>query len=370
MSKGLFFYTDAFLRYDLGPQHPLKPERLARTYELLEAYGAFSDVEVVCPKPCPIERLQPTHSAEYIETVDRLSAGEHVPFPFRYGFGYGDNPVFPDMWDASLLYTGASLDAAQAIADGAARFAMNVSGGLHHAHHDRAAGFCVFNDCAVAIHKLRERFSRVAYVDIDVHHGDGVQEAFYDDPAVLTVSVHETGQTLFPGTGFVREAGVGQGTGFSVNIPMWPYSDDDVWYRAWREAALPVVKAFRPEVVCMECGTDPHYLDPLARLCLTAQGWVRAIEDVMALDVPVLALGGGGYNITTVPRMWALAFSRVFGVDLANSCPKTYGFRDRIPSLRDEEDPPIAPHDRLEAERHAEQTIAEVHDRIFGHYGL
>ncbi len=369
MSKGVYLYTGNFLKYDLGPQHPLKPTRLARTHELLEAYGALDGIEVREPHPCPLPQLNQAHSSEYIETVDRLSAGEHVPFPFRYGFGYGDNPVFPDMWDASLLYTGASLDAAQAVLDGAP-VAMNISGGLHHAHWDRAAGFCVFNDCVVAVHCLRQRFERVAYIDIDVHHGDGVQEAFYQDPHVLTVSIHESGQTLFPGTGYVREVGIGAGTGYSVNVPLWPYTDDEIWYWAWREAAWPIIEAFRPEAVCLECGTDPHYLDPLARLCLTAQGWLRAVEDVMGMGVPVVALGGGGYNPTTVPRMWALAFSRVFGVDLPDETPQGYPYRDRIPTLRDTEEPPIAPHDLVQAKSHARATVAEVKERLFGHHGL
>ncbi len=369
MSKGVYFYTNQFLKYDMGAQHPLKPTRLERTHDLLAAYGALDHVEVREPAKVPLEDLSLAHSAEYIETVDRLSAGEHVPFPFRYGFGYGDNPVFPDMWDASLLYTGASLDAAQAVLDGAP-VAMNISGGLHHAHWDRAAGFCVFNDCVVAIHRLRRKFARVAYIDIDVHHGDGVQEAFYADPSVLTVSIHETGQTLFPGSGFVREVGVAEGTGYSVNVPLWPYTDDETWYWAWREAAWPIIQAFKPDAICFECGTDAHYLDPLARICLTAQGWLRAVTDVMGLQIPTVVLGGGGYNPTTVPRMWALAFAQAFGVSLPNETPETYALHDRIPLLRDDEEPPIAPHDLAQARAHARQTVAEVKERLFGHHGL
>jgi len=370
MSKGIFFYSEDFLKYDLGPQHPMRPARVARTHELLECYGALEAVEVRVPQPCPLEALAWAHSAEYIETVDRLSAGEHVPFPFRYGFGYGDNPVFPDMWDSSRLYTGASLDAAQAIVDGEARLTMNTAGGLHHAHRDRAAGFCVFNDCVVALHKLREKYERILYVDIDVHHGDGVQEAFYDSPNVLNVSIHETGQTLFPGSGFVRELGVGGGTGYSVNLPLWPYTDDEIWYWTWREGAWPIIEAFKPEVVCLEGGADAHYLDPLARLNLTAQGWIRAVEDVISLGLPTVALGGGGYNLTTVPRMWTLMFSRVFDVPLPNETPETFPDHDRVPTLFDEEAPPIAPYAREEARAHARQTVAEVRERIFMYHGL
>jgi acetoin utilization protein AcuC len=210
----------------------------------------------------------------------------------------------------------------------------------------------------------------VAYVDIDVHHGDGVQEAFYSDPSVLTISIHESGQTLFPGTGYVRESGIGAGAGFSVNIPVWPYTDDETWYGAWREAAWPILEAFRPDAVCLECGADPHYLDPLARVCLTAQGWVRAVEDVIGLGVPTVVLGGGGYNPTTVPRMWALAFSAAFGVELPNDTPDTYPYHDRIPTLRDEEVPEIAPHDLAQAQAHARQTVREVRDQLFPYHGI
>ena len=370
MAKGVFFYTEDFARYDLGPEHPLKPARVTKTYELLQCYGALSHVEVRRPNPCPLDMLQRVHSSEYIETVDRLSAGEHVPLPFRYGFGYGDNPVFPDMWESSLLYTGASLDAAEVIVSGEMSRAMNIAGGLHHAHRDRAAGFCVFNDCVVAILKLREKFERVAYVDIDVHHGDGVQEAFYDDPQVLTVSIHETGQTLFPGTGFVREMGIGRGIGYSVNVPLWPYTDDETWYWAFREGAWPIIEAFKPQAVCLECGADPHYLDSLARLSLTAQGWLRAVEDVMSLGVPVVALGGGGYNLTTVPRMWTLAFSTVFGVPLPDETPECFSDHGRIPTLRDHEEPPIAPYAREQARAYARQTVSEIRERIFMYHGL
>ncbi|MGC8667397.1 MAG: acetoin utilization protein AcuC [Chthonomonadales bacterium] len=361
---GVFVYTDDFRHYDMGPLHPLKPARLLRTYALLESYGALEHVEVRTPQPCSMEDLLKVHSAEYIEAVDRLSSGEHVPFPQRYGFGYGDNPVFAGMWEASLLYTGASVDAAQAVLDGAP-VAMNISGGLHHAHFDRAAGFCVFNDCVAAIHRLKRKYQRIAYVDIDVHHGDGVQEAFYDDNSVLTISIHETGQTLFPGTGFVHERGVREGLGYSVNLPMWPYTTDDIWLGAWRDAGLPILRAFDPEAIVLEMGADPHYLDPLARLCLTAQGWVEAVRDVAALEKPIVALGGGGYNPTTVPRMWALAFGVLFGVELSDTVPHTFPDHERMPTLTDHEDPPIAPHDRERAMASARDTVEQVRQLIF-----
>src|SRR5687767_8573025 len=263
MSKGIFFYDEALLEYDLGPQHPLKPIRLQRTVELLKKYGILDQVTVEKPNPAKAEDLLTCHSLEYVEAVNALSAGAPDVAYYRFGFGSTDNPVFPGIYEASALYTGASIDAAQALVDGRCQVALNLSGGLHHAHHDRAAGFCVFNDPAAAIHRLKRKFAKVAYVDIDVHHGDGVQELFYTDPTVLTVSIHQSGRTLFPGTGFVHEIGEGEGIGFSVNTPVWPYTTDEVWLHVWREAALPILKAFDPEAVCLQMGTDAHYLDPL-----------------------------------------------------------------------------------------------------------
>jgi acetoin utilization protein AcuC len=368
MSDGIFYYSDEFLSYDMGPQHPMKPARLKRTYDLLMSYGV--PVRVEKPRPCPVSDLQAVHSTDFIWAVDRLSSGDHVPFPERYGFGTGDNPIFPEMWDAALTYCGASADAAQAIVDGRCDVSMNISGGLHHAHYDRAAGFCLFNDCVVAINRLRARFDRVAYVDIDVHHGDGVQEAFYDDPSVLTLSIHESGFFLFPGTGFVHELGARAGAGRSVNLPMWPYTNDEQWLWAWREAGLPLLKAFDPQAIVLEMGTDAHYLDPLARLCLTAQGWLEAVKDVKALGVPIVGLGGGGYNWMTVPRMWVAATNVLFDLNLPSDTPESWADHAAVPSLFDLEDPPIAPHDVDRAQAAVEEVVAEVRLRLFPYFGL
>jgi acetoin utilization protein AcuC len=370
MSKGLFLYTDAFQHYDMGGGHPMKPIRLRRTFEMLQAYGAFVGAEVAEPQPANMDDLLTTHSEEFVKAVDYLSSGSPFPYSYgRYGFGTGDNPVFPGMYEASCLYTGASADAAQAVMDGA-HVAMNIAGGLHHAHYAKAAGFCVFNDCAVAIHRLRRKYARVAYVDIDVHHGDGVQEAFYEDPSVLTISIHETGRTLFPGTGFVEEAGKGDGVGYSVNVPVWPYTTDALWLEAWREAALPLLRAFEPEAICLQLGTDAHRLDPLAHVCLTTQGWLEAVKDVKALGVPIVALGGGGYNQSTVPRMWALAYGELFGVELTDQTPTSYRWHDMMPALTDHESIEVPDEALGEARNYNRQTIRDVQRLLFGRHGV
>ncbi len=365
----------------MGPNHPLQPRRLRMTYELLDSYGLFdSALERVEPTATDWEEAATTHSRDYLEVLSHLERGEEVRSAARYGFGTGDNPVFPQIYSSSLLYTGASANAAQAILDGAGggQAAFNISGGLHHAHYARAAGFCVLNDCAVGIRRLRRKFARVAYVDIDVHHGDGVQELFYDDPSVLTISLHESGRTLFPGTGFTDEIGEGAGEGYSVNLPYAPYTTDEIWLEAWRAAALPILRAFDPEAILLQMGTDTHEFDPLAHLMLTAQGWLEAIKDVQALGKPIVAVGGGGYNMTTVPRMWTLAVATLAGVSLPDEVPHSYNERgsqedqdwEHIPRLTDPVPPSVAPGDRARARRFAMQSVEEIKQLLFVRHGL
>ncbi len=370
MSKPIFFYSDTFVNYNMGEQHPMKPERLYKTFELLKSYRVFDDaIELGEPASATVEEVAQTHHRNFVMAVESVSAGIHIPGVHRYGLGGGDNPIFTGMYEAALLYTGGSLDAAQAAMDGA-NVAFNIAGGLHHAHYDRAAGFCVFNDCAVAIHRLRKKFRKVAYVDIDVHHGDGVQELFYDDPSVLTISLHESGNTLFPGTGFVRELGEGEGEGYSVNLPFAPYTTNEVWLGAWRESVLPLLKAFEPEAILLQMGADAHLRDPLAHLCLTAQGWLAAIQDVMALGVPIVAVGGGGYNMTTVPRMWTLATAALSGVSLPDEVPAVYPYQSEMPTLTDHFDVEIPAKELKKAQIFAEESVREIKARIFPYFGI
>ena len=248
--------------------------------------------------------------------------------------------------------------------------AFNISGGLHHAHYARAAGFCVLNDCAMGLRRLRRKFARVAYVDIDVHHGDGVQELFYDDPSVLTISLHESGQFLFPGTGFVEEIGEGAGEGYSVNLPFAPDTTDDVWLDAWRQAALPILKAYNPDAILLQMGTDTHEFDPLAHVCLTAQGWLEAVKDVQALGKPIVAVGGGGYNLTTVPRMWTLAVTTLAGIAVPDEVPAGYAYRNQIPTLTDHRTPDVSAKDAANARAFAAQSVQDLQQLLFSRYGF
>ncbi len=340
------------------------------TCELLDAYGMFDGTLELRDAPtADINEVCITHSRDYLETLQALETNSCKNALMHYGLGTSDNPVFPNILKTSLVYTGASAQAAQDVIDGS-RLAFNIAGGLHHAHRSRAAGFCVLNDCAVAIHRLKTHYAKVAYIDIDAHHGDGVQELFYSDPNVLTISLHESGRSLFPGTGFIAEEGEGEGIGASINLPFATGTNDPVWLYAWTEAALPILKAFNPDAIVLQMGTDAHALDPLAHLNLSAEGWLQAIRDVAALNRPIVALGGGGYNLTTVPRMWALAVSVLSGIELNNDVPVYCRIHDEIPYLKDVAGslPPVKEDDKVV--NYGKMMTREVQNRFFHKYGI
>jgi acetoin utilization protein AcuC len=332
-----FYYSPAILRYDFGSQHPLRPERLRRTIELLERYGVSS----IDPGEGKLSDLLRVHDEEYVdavlETSDRLSKGDYRANEaerghlFSNGFGSGDNPPFAGMYEASLAYVASSAKAAEAVRDGAS-LAFGIGGGLHHALRSRASGFCIFDDPAVACDILLEKFDRVAYIDIDVHHGDGVQWIFYNDPRVLTCSIHEEGRTLFPGTGGVDETGAEY---TSFNVPIQARSTGDVWLKAFLETIPRAIEAFKPGAIVLQMGTDTHVLDPLAHIRCLQQDWLGAVKVVGEMGLPLVALGGGGYNLATVPRMWVSACLTLGHVPFEDEVPEDLGKAWRMPSYSD-----------------------------------
>ena len=337
-----FYYHPRMLDYNFGPQHPLKPIRLKRAIELLEHYG------VQCIDPGPGERRDPlrVHSEEYVDAVERISDGNDTD-AYSYGFGPGDNPPFPGMYEASLAYNAGSVRAAEAVRDGAP-MAFSLSGGLHHARRSIASGFCIFDDPAVACHVLREKFDRVAYVDVDVHHGDGVQWLFYDDPQVMTCSIHQDGRTLYPGTGAVKEHGDSY---TSVNVPVMPGTTGDVWLEGFEliEKALDI---YRPQAIVLQMGTDTHDLDPLARVRNTAQEWLVSIQRIRDRGLPLVALGGGGYNLMTVTRMWVAACLTLARQEVPELVPEPFASEWGVPRFLGDAPP--------EPRRGGEAQIAQV----------
>ncbi|HOT91639.1 MAG TPA: acetoin utilization protein AcuC [Anaerolineae bacterium] len=368
LRRAVFLTTPALWERGHGKNHPLKPERLQRTFELLEAYGAFAapNVRVVAPQPATEDELALFHSRNYIEVVRILSEGgawtetrEYIN-PMRYGFGSGDNPIFPEMYETESLKAGSSLMGARLLVNGDCDVAFSYAGGLHHAMASYASGFCVFNDPAIAIQWMVDQGLRVAYVDVDVHHGDGVEAAFYDTDRVLTISLHQDGRTLFPGTGFIHDIGSGDGEGYAVNVPLLPDTDDEIYLWAFREVVPPLLERFAPDVVVSQLGVDTHYKDPLAHMALTTAGQTTLFEAFDALAPRWLALGGGGYNLDVVPRSWTLAFGVMSGQTFPDALPESYRARYGGQWLRDHESPPLSDAAREYVAERTREVIAEV----------
>jgi len=324
--KTAFIYTDTYLDYDYGLNHPLKIVRLKMAYELIHAEGLLSlpSVQTMITRKAEEDDLAIFHSREYLSILRQANKGHLQENAYSYGLGPGDNPVFPGLYDWSLWVTGATLQAVNFVANGEGEVAFNIAGGLHHALRSRASGFCYVNDPVIGILNLLNRGKRVAYIDIDAHHGDGVQKAFYHTDQVLTISLHETGHTLFPGTGFEYEIGEGEGEGYSVNLPFPPYTDDEVYLWAFEEIVPPLIHAFQPDIIVSQLGVDSFYNDPLTNLHLTIHGYEKTIRRIKDLAPRWVALGGGGYDVSNVARAWTLAWAVMNEVELGEDLPELY----------------------------------------------
>ncbi|HUG47858.1 MAG TPA: acetoin utilization protein AcuC [Candidatus Limnocylindria bacterium] len=309
MSEPLLVYGPASLEHDFGPDHPLTPLRFGPSIDLLRSLGAERIVE---PRQAIDEELQRLHAPGYVRTVRAFS--DDTWLPPEAGIGLGDTPAFAGMHEAAAAVAGGSLAAVDEILAGRALHAFHPGGGLHHAMADRAGGFCIYNDVALAVARARDAGHRVLYVDLDVHHGDGTQALFWDDPQVLTFSIHESGLSLFPGSGFVDETGARAAAGRSVNVPLQAYSGDASWAEAVSSLLPALAEAFRPTFLVTQHGCDSHALDPLAHLRLTTRSYQLATRllDELAhrhAEGRWLATGGGGYDAyRVVPRSWALVW--------------------------------------------------------------
>jgi acetoin utilization protein AcuC len=328
-------WDERYLAYDFG-DHPLNPVRLDLTMRLARELGVLERLDITAPTPADERQLLTVHDPAYIEAV--RTASEDPEFS-GFGLGTTDDPVFPGMYDASALVAGGSAQAALRMWRGEVEHAVNIAGGLHHAMRGHASGFCIFNDAVLAIRTLLAAGAqKVAYVDIDVHHGDGVQAAFYDDPRVLTVSLHQDPRTLFPGTGMPDEVGVGDAEGSAVNVALPPGTGDVGWLRAFRAVVPGVVRAFAPDVLVTQCGCDTHHEDPLANLELTIDGQRSAICELHRLAHEVtggkwVALGGGGYGLVRcVPRTWTHLLAEASGNPVDTDSPIPPGWIEHLRS--------------------------------------
>lgn len=309
MSEPLVVYGRASLLHDFGPQHPLTPLRFGPAIGLLRSVGAERFMEPPQATDAEILRL---HTADFVRAVQAFS--EDPWLPPAAGIGSGDTPAFAGMHEAAAIVAGGSLAAVEQILAGDVEHAFHPGGGLHHAMAGRAGGFCVYNDVALAVARARDAGHRVLYVDLDVHHGDGTQALFWDDPEVVTLSIHESGLSLFPGTGFVEERGGTEAHGTAVNVPLQAFSGDSSWQAALTSVLPALAELFRPTFLVSQHGCDSHALDPLANLRLTTRSYVVATEllDQLAhrfAEGRWLATGGGGYDAyRVVPRSWALVW--------------------------------------------------------------
>ena len=321
---GLVVVEDIARAYDFGSSHPLRPERVLVTYDHIRQLGLSSlpHVSELPSRSATHEEIRAVHDADFVETVKGIDDGS-IPHHagLEFGLGTSDDPIFDGMHRASAAVCGASIVAAETVASGRAPYAFNPAGGLHHARAREASGFCIYNDPAVAIAKVLELHPewRVLYLDVDVHHGDGVQWIFFDEPRVVTLSLHESGRYLYPGTGFEEEIGVDDARGTSINVPLPPYTGN-VDYLFALESVLPVVaEAFRPELILTQLGGDTHHGDPLAHLGLTMSAYPEMARLIHAVATEHcgdrwVATGGGGYQAETiVPRIWSIHFAEMCG---------------------------------------------------------
>ncbi|MEV6318824.1 acetoin utilization protein AcuC [Streptomyces sp. NPDC051776] len=385
--RAQLMWDEAVTGYDFGPGHPMDPVRLALTMRLVEAFGLDRAVDVVAAKSAGVSTLRLVHRSDYIEAVRRVSADPKTA-DGSYGLGTEDDPAFAGMHEASALIAGQSVGAAEAVWRGEAPHAVNFAGGLHHAMPGSAAGFCIYNDAALAIARLLELgVERVAYLDVDVHHGDGVQAAFWDDPRVLTVSVHEHPRTLFPQTGWPEETGGPGAEGSAVNVALPAGTGDEGWLRAFHAVVPELLAAFRPQVLVTQHGADTHFEDPLAHLAVSLDAQRAMAESVHGLaheyaEGRWVALGGGGYAIAdVVPRSWThlVGIAAERPVEPESLVPEDWRHQvyastrqmgpgrmtdGRRPVWRDWEDSGYDPADRLD------QAIRATRMAVFPAHGL
>lgn len=366
--------------YDLGTDHPLAPVNRELAIDLIRMYGMLDrpDVTVLAPGTCDEDLIARVHTPAYMAQVRRYSAQPALAHAFEAGMwglaAGGDTPAFAGMHEAAVAVCGASVTAAMEVWEQRATRVFSAAGGLHHAFANKANGFCIYNDAAVAIQALLEAGAeRVAYVDVDVHHGDGTQFIFYDDPRVLTCSVHESGRYLFPGTGALDERGVGKGAGTSVNIPLPAYAGDGPYMRAIEDVIVPMVRDFEPDIIVTQDGVDPHHQDPLAhlqmRMATFPRLW-RVLHDMAdeVTDGRWIALGGGGYNVDVLPRAWALLFAEMTGAALPDAIPADWlalardltGRDDLTAHLMDDPEPEVDEAERTRADLEGHGVVDEA----------
>lgn len=338
--KAAFIHCPQLEKFPYPSACPFNTNRAAKLRNILNSMGLLSgeNRSEVAPQPADRIVLKKFHSARYLHVLKAAAEGKLDAEAIYMGIGSPDCPVFSQMYDYSVWACGATLKGAELILSGDADVAFNPSGGLHHAGPERASGFCYLNDVALGCMILTEAGKKVLYLDVDAHHGDGVANAFYDRSDVMTISFHQSGRTLFPGTGFEYEIGTGDGKGYCVNVPLPVGTYDQAYMKAFEAVALPFITAFKPDVIVFELGADGLADDPLTNLYLTNNVYADVINHLLTFNKPILATGGGGYNIDNTVRAWALAWSILAGADTADDMNLGIGeLRDKTPVVNSQQ---------------------------------
>lgn len=374
--EAIFVYSPELEKYHYPPEHPFNTIRAKRVRDTVNSMALLSGDNVREVPPAPAHRitLKKFHSARYLHALKNASQGRWDVEALAMGIGTSDCPVFAGLYEYTVLAVGGTLVACEQILSGQAEIAFNPSGGYHHAGPERAAGFCYINDMALACMVLAEKGKRVLYLDVDVHHGDGVAYAFYDRSDVMTISFHQDPRTLFPGTGFEHEIGTGQGKGYCVNVPLPVGTYDEVYLKAFEAIALPLIKAYNPDVLVFELGADALAGDPLAHLQLTNNVYAEIIHHLLNFNKPIVATGGGGYNVKNTVRAWALAWSIFCGADVGEHLDQAIGgvllestewqggLRDRALAVSESQRKAVVPA--------VQATIEAIKSTVFPIHGL
>jgi acetoin utilization protein AcuC len=307
----IFYYSHDLARFDFGPDHPFKPERAQKALELCRRYGALDQPHMILKKPPSLEheKLLLAHSEDYLDVLRRVGLGEIFEEMLSFGIGTEDNPPLPGIYDWSRKCAGATWEGMVELLEKDTEVIFNPLGGFHHALRSRASGFCYINDIVIAIKEGLAHRAKITYIDIDAHHGDAVQTAFYHENRVQFISMHESGKYIYPYSGSVEESGEGNGEGFTVNIPLPPRTDDEVYLEVFHRIVLPLIKGFRPDVLVAQLGADSLVSDPLTDLMLTNNSYTEVVGELKGLCGKILATGGGGYDIYRTARCWTLAWA-------------------------------------------------------------
>jgi len=369
MTTAAFIYSDALAKFEYGDDHPFKPLRARSTMELCNRHGLLFAVSVIRPQPLPADRsdLELFHTPGYLDLLQRAGEGDHDLAQLAAGIGSPDCPVLKGLYDFSRLAVGATLQGIELVMTGTAQRAFNLLGGFHHAGVDHAEGFCYVNDIGVGIAKLIGAGHRVAFVDIDAHHCNGVQDRFYGDDRVLTISLHQLSDGFYPETGRVSETGTMEGRGYTVNVPLPPETDDEVYVHAFEQVVPPLLEAYKPDIVIAEIGADTLISDPLTDLRLTSNGYEAVVKTLCEVAPRLVAVGGGGYDVFRTSNCWTLAFAAMCEIEPEDEYAGLVGGRmygSEFGGLRDAQILTTGePRRRVQAA--VDETVRYVHEAIF-----